>query len=347
MDPTRPQYAREIRSALVDARLLCERLGLMDGKGTWQRQAGGVIVRCPWHADRSPSCSVRIARDGTIACRCHACDASGDALSLVAAVRGLNLRTDFRQVLIEAANLAGLHEIVHELETGRQNRERAPVPPPRASMAPPLDYPPADEVAGLWDGAAPVSEVQAVATWLRSRSIDPDRLEAADVARALWPEQRLPRWASYQRTSWLATGHRLIVRMVDAAGVVRSVRACRVTLGGDTPKRLPPGGHRASDVVMACDLGIAMLAGTHAPTRVVIVEGEPDFLTWCARPVAVARLGIVSGSWSRTMAMRFPKGAEVIVRTDADRAGDKYANEIGLSLRGHCFPRRDQRRGEA
>ena len=98
--------AAELRRhpALCDPARLVALLGLADGA---RRQARGVMVRCPAHGDRTPSCSVRMAADGTIAWRCHGCGASGDALGLVAQVHGLDVHRDFRRVADLAAEIAG------------------------------------------------------------------------------------------------------------------------------------------------------------------------------------------------------------------------------------------------
>lgn len=340
---SRPDHAREIRYALTDAAHVCERLGLLAGRGTFTRQAGGVIIRCPWHEDRSPSCSVRRGRDGTLAVRCHACGATGDALSLVAVVHGLSVRRDFRQVLRVAAELAGLWGVVHELETGEATPERPkPTPPP---PEPERTYPAAAEVARVWGEAIAVTEEPTVAGWLLGRGLDPERVAADDLARALPRSAALPRWGAYRRVSWTETGHRLIVPMRDAQGVIRSVRASRV-VDGDSPKRLPPGGHKATDLVMACPIGAAMLAGTAIPHELVVLEGEPDFLTWATRKTAraTARIGIVTGSWSLAMAERVPAGTQVWIRTDHDPAGEKYASEITRTLRWRgCFVSRGGR----
>lgn len=98
--------ARDLRSSgvLADPRELVRALGLEQGA---VRQARGVVIRCPAHDDRSPSCSVRIAGDGTVAVRCHACNFTGDALHLVAIAHGLDARRDHVRVLELAAELAG------------------------------------------------------------------------------------------------------------------------------------------------------------------------------------------------------------------------------------------------
>ncbi len=82
----------EIRALLCDPRALVERLGLREGAKFYGRNAA---IRCPAHDDTDPSCSVYVARDQTIAVKCHACGFSGDALHLVAAARALHIRRDF------------------------------------------------------------------------------------------------------------------------------------------------------------------------------------------------------------------------------------------------------------
>ncbi len=138
--------ARDIKCSLADPVGLCDRLGLLGDRRSWQRQGGGLLIRCPVHDDRSPSCSVQ-TRHGVVLWKCHACDASGDALTLVAAVHGLTMTgDDFRQVLIVAAELAGLHGLVADLESGERRERPAMVQRPEPSPEPEREYPPASEV---------------------------------------------------------------------------------------------------------------------------------------------------------------------------------------------------------
>ncbi len=335
--------AQDIRHSLTNALDLCDRLGLLV-RGGFTRQARGVIVRCPWHEERTPSCSIRTAGDGTIAARCHGCGATGDALSLIAAVHGLTMRgDDFRQILILGAELAGLHTLVHELETGHQPTERR-APVPRAEPEPERDYPSTAEVDALWsatetmtapDPKDPSNRVSVgdCGAWATSRGLDAETLEAMGLARALPAAGALPRWATYRGQTWRETGHRLLVPVYDHTGAMRSVRAIRV-VDGDSPKRLPPAGHRAAGLVMACDIALGMLRGTFTPERVLVVEGEPDCLTWMTTrtrsPYAV--IGITSGSWTVAFAARVPAAAKVYLLTHADPAGDKYAAAITATL---------------
>lgn len=66
------------------------------------------MIRCPVHGERTdPSLSLRAGGDGTLGAVCHGCGWRGDALSLIAAVDGLDVRRDFGRVLERAAEIAG------------------------------------------------------------------------------------------------------------------------------------------------------------------------------------------------------------------------------------------------
>jgi hypothetical protein len=354
----RSDHAATIKSALVNVAHVCHELGLTPDAQSFRRQPAGLLVRCPSpnHQDRTPSCSIQ-ERGGVLVWKCHGCDAGGDVLELVAAVRGLSTKRDFRAVLLEAARLANLWSIVEEIEGRVDAREnQRETPPPKRAPTPdpaPRPYPPGDEVADLWSGAVPISREKRVAEYLAGRSIAPEAVEDLDLARALPEGLRVPWWAGYKgaaavASTWIELGYRLIVPMFDAEGTMRSVRAWRV-VDGEGPKRLPPSGHGAKGLVMADATARTLLElGKWSPGmdgRVVIVEGEPDFLTWATRfsdgaETVPAILGILSGAWTPELAARIPDGARVVVRTHGDQAGDKYAATIGATLAERCTLRR-------
>ena len=112
----------ELRKRLTDPRHLCASLGLLDGYKPGRQAGGGLLIRCPAHGERHPSCSVRRGRDGTIQVRCFSCDFGGDALSLVAAARGLDPRRQFGAVLSEAARLAGLNRVTFAAQASGARR---------------------------------------------------------------------------------------------------------------------------------------------------------------------------------------------------------------------------------
>src|ERR1041384_3239889 len=267
--------AHQIRVALNRPAVLCGALDLLKGS---KKQAIGLSICCPVHGDRNPSCSVTVA-DGTIRVKCFACDFTGDALTLIAVARGLDVRRNFREVLAEGARIAGRQDLLAELESGPDGRHegaREPAPT-RPEPAPETrTYPPESEIKELWNGAGACSEDHAASAALTARGVDPATVDTA-LARCLHPSiarDRLPRWASYQHQTWRDTGHRLLVRVFDADGVWRSLRAWRVT-EGSSPKRLPPGGHKAAGLVLANKAAQTMLRGEPSSRRIVITEGEP------------------------------------------------------------------------
>lgn len=311
---------------LNDPPTLVAALGLQRGALT---HGVGVTVCCPAHDDRSPSCSVFRGQDGTVGIRCHGCGWTGDALSLIAVANGLDVRADWPRVREHALRLTGcaVPQVVRE-----QREERG--------------YPPPEEVAALWGACVPCADDADVVTLLQRRGLDATLVDVLRLARVLPATAALPRWASYrgrrdQAAPWSETGHRLIVPVYDHSGAHRSFRAWCVLHESDDPKRLPPAGFAVRGLVLADDVAAAMLAGTASPLRIVIVEGEPDFVTWSthtsdanADPPAV--LGVVSGSWTETIAARVPDGSRVAIRTHHDAAGDKYAETIARTLVHRC-----------
>jgi hypothetical protein len=93
----------EIRARLADPLAVASLLGLRG-----RRQAGGCVVLCPVHDERTPSCSITTSKSGELRVRCFSCGWAGDVFGLVGAVRGLSVRVDFSRVVQEAAELAGV-----------------------------------------------------------------------------------------------------------------------------------------------------------------------------------------------------------------------------------------------
>jgi CHC2 zinc finger len=321
----RPDEVREIRRLLANPRDICSRLGIDDGA---KPQAHGLLIRCPWHADRTPSCSVREGVDKTIAVKCFGCGATGDVLDLVAVSNGMDARRNFPEVLRLASDLTG----------GSLRERQAPRSQPKPRPEP--EFPPGDEVAALWGTCRAVGDDTEVSAWLGSRALDVGAIEDFTLARALPSGIKLPSWAWFQGRSWNDLGYRCMLPMFDQQGALRSVRARRIGKG-DGPKTLPPAGFRMRGLVMADALGRQLLMEGKRPDfwprkdalRIVVAEGEPDFLTWATKfsdadLTAPAVLGVVAGSWSDEIAARVPDGSRAIVRTHHDEPGEKYARAI-------------------
>jgi len=151
----------------------------------------------------------------------------------------------------------------------------------------------------------------------------------------------------------------VILPMFDLAGQMRSLRARKV-VSGDGPKNVAPADYSTAGLVMADALGRTLLAEGRrpdhwpesAPLRIVVTEGEPDFLTWATRfsdadETAPAVLGLASGGWKAEIAGRIPSGATVIIRTHADEAGERYARAVWETIGPRCKVMRGGRGGAA
>lgn len=323
-------HARELKLALGSPRSLCEKLGLT--KDSTRQANDGITVLCPLHSERTPSCSVT---HGDVGARffCFGCKVGGDSLHLVAAVHGLDVASNFKEVLLAAAELVGRQDIVDEINGDKPYQKREL---PKVSTPPPdRVYPAVSEVQSLWTGACPVTELEASKRLLEARALPAAEVARFDLARSITANQPLPRWASYQGQSWRTAGYRILVPMFDAAGEMRSVRAWRVEDSGG-PKRLPPAGCRATGLVMANGWALTLLREKRGPRRVLICEGEPDALSATLRWPGIPVFGIISGSWGPDFAERIPLGSQVIIATHHDTAGDKYAEIVKATVKSRA-----------
>jgi hypothetical protein len=333
--------AFELRRLLPAARLV-PALGLLDGA---QRQARGFHVRCVHHAERTASLSVLDGRDGTVGAHCFGCQWNGNALHLIGAVRGWNMLGDFRRVLEEAASIAGVRLAdFAEASPGGSTRSTSPPPPAPAPRAP-LVRPPRAELDALWASSespattgGPCSEDDMnVCRFFARRRLWPPTIAALGCCRVLPLEfPPLPWWPASWARAW-----RLAVLAFESDGTPAALHARAVT--DATPKsRWPYGGrdraYAFSRLLFADAGGQALLRGERPPRceAVVLVEGITDFLAAAAAflesgaPYAV--LGATAGGFGALSDVRLPPDLPVVIATDHDGAGERYATEIRGAL---------------
>lgn len=323
MTNERRNHAEEIRRSLKDPFQVVKMLGITKGA---LRNSQGAKILCPVHAERTPSCSVTVGREGTLSAHCFGCNWTGDVLSLVAAVLGLDVRRDFRNVMIAAAERGGLHEIAAELRGERPANANRPMPD-EPEVGAEREYPPLAEVERMWGNARPVSEDAAARAMLELRGLQP----GPDLARVISGDA-LPRWASWQRNTWIQSGHRIIMPMFDHLGAMRSLRAWQVDVNAATPKRLPATGHRSTGLVLANEAARRWLREPSGTIKLLIYEGEPDHVCACQLYPSEAIVGVVAGSWTEEFSLRVPFGSEATIRTHTDDAGNGYAEKIAKTL---------------
>lgn len=314
-------------SVLCDPARVSAALGL--DKGAQRQGGGGVTVCCPWHSERSPSCSLTRGPDGTLRVKCFGCQKSGDIFSLVAQVHRLDVTRDFPDVIKVVAGLAG-----YDLDDRSGVRSMPPRPRPAPPVAAERVYPGAADVAAVI-GTCGTPDAAALA-YLEERGLDVAAVLTLGMVRQCPADTRaLPEWTR----GW---GGRLIFELVDAHGITRSLlaRLPRHPRDGEI-KSLAPRGFARAGLVIACPSARTMLsAACHPATwtgpqtmRVVITEGEVDALTWMTSGRCDATIGVYSGGWTVEHAHRIAWGAQVLIATDLDLAGDGYAAQILETLR--------------
>lgn len=281
--------------------------------------------------------------------RCHAsgCSAGGGPGALLAAIRlgEIPAKGDPRWAPV-------LRELEGGVPGSPSPRRASPLPrPPTAPR-----YPPPGEIAAVWALCGRLEALPGrhpVVGWLEeARRLDVATLGALDLARALPEAGDRPDWMPRA----VPDAYRLVVPVYDARGTLRSLRFRAVRDVGTAPKALPPRGFELAGLVLADPLGLALLRGEREDEgvrwdgRVVVAEGEPDFLSFAGDPKRAAQavatrqthavFGVVSGSWTPAIADRIPSGATVAVWTHLDTKGDQYAEVIRASIAGRCDVRR-------
>lgn len=333
----RGDLARELRYSLTDIPALLDALGM-----GCRREGSGYKTLCPVHKERTPSCSVRIARDGTVACRCHGCGWSADALGLVAVAHCLDRRRDFREILRTAARIGGRWDL---LEAADGCSRSAPIMhcAPRVVPAPrgvdPAAY---HAIATALLELCELDSAPDVAAYLEARAIG-DEAAAAGV-RALPRDQRslvASMLAAFPREALVSAGvlragrdaidwgasHRLLLPWRDADGHVVAIQRRRLDDG--RPKYVFP-----PDVAPMDPFGCELLTGEER--EIIVTEGALDALARRklarmrgedAAVVAIPSATTIRPDWSRYFA-----GRDVVIAFDADEAGDRAAERFALEV---------------
>jgi hypothetical protein len=207
----------------------------------------------------------------------------------------------------------------------------------------PPGRPPKAEVEAMWSACKPpvtAGDFEA-AKYLHGRGL----LLGKDLLRVLPRDYACPAWASWHGRSWAEQGYRLIMPVYDFRGELTLIRAWQWEHSDGRPKRLSAAAldddiTTVRGLVMAAGRGLELLRATHNDevrvTGVAIVEGEPAWMAAQASWDGWAVLGIVSGSWTEELASRIPCATRVVLWTDHDAAGDRYARQIWETLHRRC-----------
>ena len=331
-----PDRAHELRARLTNVADLCVKLGLKVARGANARQAMAV---CLWHADRTPSLSIRIAKDGTVAAKCHACGATADALGLIEKARDA---TDFRDVLTIAADLANAPSLA---PTGHENDRQKTHEPTCSDLEYELVWNAVAEVSFPLSKAAP-----SVAQYLLGRGIFADAEAAgcfglprdgkALVASLLSTFER----ATLEAAGILRCGHdsldwpewSLCIPWRNRHGHVQCVQRRRLD-SGEPKYRFPFG--RAPRQPYGVEYLRDALDYAGPGAEVVITEGALDCLA--RRRIARQRdercavIGVVSASSPDIgLPVDVIKGRVVVLALDNDKHGEAACAKVYAALRG-------------
>lgn len=209
---------------------------------------------------------------------------------------------------IQAAEGCSRHEAARIAEYGGQGLDLATMV---SAMAPRRPRP--SEVAEFWRSLGEVPQAELDARNLGTPSMELARW-CADQARPAWAEH-------FDR--------RIVCPLFDYLG---QLRLCLGRSHRSRIKTMVAKGFSSAGLCLATPAVVLALRTGCSLGETWITEGEVDFLTAARFKASV--LGVRSGSWSAKWRERIQAlAASVVVATDPDEAGDKYAADIGMGRR--------------
>jgi DNA primase len=335
----------ELRRQLDNPLTVCAALGLAKGA---KRQPRGLTVLCPVHKEKSPSCSVTVRDDGTISFHCFACGAGGDVLALIAAVRGLDAKTQFPQLLGEAAALAGLEfqddPSIRNAGSGVVSRDATPEridPQSYNAIAQVLldacafvDEPDVlkycDERILILEGARaqlaalPPPPAQSV---LIAKLLDTFSADSLELAGLLWRDEGT---GEIRRDRFAFPHNRLVIPWRNVDGSVAVLQRRRLDDQKAQKYVFPTG------IKPLLPFGAEALRASDADRVIVLVEGGLDVLALRLLDrrdrLGVLPLGLPGLAGWRPDWARFAKGRTVRIGFDADAAAEKSIQAVAEDL---------------
>lgn len=352
------EITRELRRSILSPKALCDVLGYESKKAS----GGGVLIRCPFHAENSPSCSVRLGKDGTIAVKCFSCGKGGDAFTLIANAHGLsNTGKDFFDVLRKAAEIASRWDLLDELDRGHRGTETpksvrpTPVPeakePDRATITDARFH----EIASLLFERCPLDGDALACTHRRGIGAHAQAFGCgglptnwkpifSELCSTFGVEDVEASGLVSQKGYFMPTNHRLLIPWCNQEGRIETIECCRI-VDGDGPKRLFLSGRGPRS-----PFGVSMFEEMNAAGPLVICEGAIDTLSRralalrdreCLQAIGVASVTILFAD----KLCELSRDRDVVISLDADPAGDRGAEQIRQACAFAKSIRRERPRG--
>lgn len=325
----------ELKRMLSDVPAICSALDLCNGA---RLQSQGMLILCPWHAEKHASCSIRLGADGTVCVKCFACDATGDVLTLIAQARGLDIRTQFVAVITEARRIA--EHIAAESSTqmpGETNAEE------KNSCA-------RARVAEAILAACPLEAAPEARAYLEGRHLLDDAFADGwgalpgafdeiigvinqvmiSLGLELWEQSGFP--SPHGGLPWME--HQVLIPWRDPSGNITTLQRRLIRPAGDEEQSyvFPRGG------AAMWPYGIEMVSSAGESIDIAFVEGAVDALALRVLyrkydveriVVAVPGVGNIRREWAE-----IARGRTVYVAFDRDEAGDLAAHRFAPKLFG-------------
>src|SRR5579883_1525779 len=158
----------EIKRLLNDPHQVVTWLGLGERA---KRNGNGLLICCPRHGEKNPSCSIKPGDDGNLFVKCFACDFAGDVFRLISEVYQLDLKSQSQEILRIAADQAG-----YRLAEERKAEKLPPRPQPRPITPPKPAEPPLEDsvfhaLASELLKLCPLKAQEDVAAYLEKRQL--------------------------------------------------------------------------------------------------------------------------------------------------------------------------------
>ena len=209
---------------------------------------------------------------------------------------------------------------------------------------------PQKDINNLWSNVVqfPVSETMRndVREFFLKRGIDYASLDEAFVFSNSFKYNSLTkvltsqgRYMPFWPFRW-ANEYPVAIPLYDANAKLCSFQGRRIKMEEGKMKSMCPVGFSMDGLFFADTNMRRFLLGEHNSSRFWILEGEMDFLALvsdknlCGEPKLRAEpvMAIKNGSFSAFDHIRFPTGADIIIATHNDEAGNKYAEKIAEKI---------------
>ena len=261
--------------------------------------------------------------------KCHACGAAGDALSLVAAVYGLDCQgAAFQKVM----------RIAEELAHGLEPTAAAPVQVPQAASA-------FAEVAAALVEVAPLTSQEDVVAYLEERRVLdealhegwgalPQNIEALrEVEREMaerFPESWFDSGLADAAGRVVSRRHRVLLPWRGPDGLVRTLQRRLIGTDGEKKYLWPPA------LGPKWPFGVDQMASAPAGADIAFTEGAIDALSLrvlCRQHgIDLVVLGLPSASTWKPQWSDLAQGRPVDLALDPDEAGERGSKHIRDAL---------------